>query len=354
MTKELEKMKGYQKSSPEMLKKVLARKEEVFADVKDVKLKSDSRIFMVANGSSAEGVRVAAFIWERILGIKPYYVNPYLFAHYPNGVKKDDIVLVLSQTGTSHEVLQSARVAKAAGAVTIGITTVPETPITKIVDHLVFIPEGYENVDYKIVGMIVNMLATILVGYGVALANDIETDLETAVAELAACFDRYEDIASEVENWVTANYQWINEASCYSFIGSGSLVEAATELSVKMSEVTNRQTNFYDIEEYMHGACAVTDPHHTLVIFAGNENVPFALKSFNASVKIGKPTVWLGPKGPEGQPAYTMSDDWVIACFDAIAAAHAFVITLGILGNHGTEGAKLFAYYQEELKVREE
>ncbi len=353
MNREIERMRFYQKLTPEHMRKVLARKAEIMAAVKDLSIGQDTRIFLVANGSSGEGVQIASFIWERVLDIRPYVVSPYQFNNYPAKLKETDIVLALSQTGTSHEVVEALRTAKKQGAKTIGVTAAENTAITKEADIVILVPEGKEDVDYKVVGVVVNMLVVILVGYGLAEAKGKAHDLENVAQEIYASSERYFQTAALVENWVSANFEWLNQATSFTCVGSGPLLEVAEEWAIKMIEVTNKQCFYIDVEEYLHGACAVTDPQHVTVMVIGNENREYAEKVFNASVKFGKKTVWLGPQGPEGQCGYTLSDDEVVAVFDALAAVHAFVIAYGDLGNYGGAGTGIFAFYQNELKVRE-
>ena len=353
MTKQMELMRTYQKITPESLQKIVDRHNEIVDIGRKIKVEEGSRIFLVANGSSGEGVRVATYLYERILGIKPYAVNPYQFNHYPSKLSRKDIVLALSQTGTSKEVVDALRLAKKEGAQTIGVTTIANTPITEVADFVVLLPEGFEDVDYKVVGVVVNMLAVMLVGYGIGESMGLKTTLTTDMQKMENSIARYNENADTVKKWVESNFALINSARSFTVVGSGPLKEAADELAIKITEITNKLACSFELEEYLHGGCAVTDEDHLLLMVVGKENKDYALNGFNASTKYGKKVVWLGPDSPVGQPKIALSEDWIYAIFDAMAAVHAFVITFGELGNYGAIGTELFAFYQKELKVRE-
>lgn len=339
--------------SPVKLLELIDRKEDIFATVKNLKIADNTRIFLIGSGSSGEGLQAASFLWEQLLAIKPYVIAPYQFNHYPTTLGENDIVLALSQTGTSHEVVEALRIANSQGATSIGISTISGSPILQIAKIAILVPEGKENCDYKIVGVVVNMLAAMLVGYGIALANALKTSLDVDILELQAICSRYFDNGNLVTQWVKNNFKEINEASGFTVVGSGPLQEAAEELAIKLIEVTNKQTMQLDIEEYMHGGCAVLDPKHILIMIVDQDSYDFAYKAYNACINFGKRVIWLGVEGPQEGISLLMSDNRLLAIFDGMNIAHSFVIAFGRYGDYGAEGTKIFAYYQDALKVRE-
>ena len=354
MTEEIKKMINNLNITPDRLRQLLTRKDEIISGAKAVRLDYDSRIFLVANGSSKVGLQIAAFHWEKLLGIKPYVFGPYEFNHYPTTLRSTDIVLALSQTGTSHEVVEAIRLAGKQGAMTIAITTIADSIISQEAKLSFIIPEGIENNHYKILGVISGIVATYLVGYGIAIANGFDTEIDNDIKELNIIIDRYGDNAKATRSWVEANYEYqLKTATSFTVIGSGPLQAIAEELAIKIMEVTNKQSLFMELEEYMHGACAVTDPDNYLIMIVGEEYADFALRYHDALAEDSKAMIWIGAKAPEAQVPIVLSKDPLMAVFDALAAVHGFIITYGELGEHGAEGSRLFEYFQEALKIRE-
>ena len=353
ITKEVQAMIDNLAITPTKLKEVVERKEDIIEAMKNVVVNKNTRIFLVGNGSSAEGLEASSYLWEKLLNIKPYVVNPFRFNHYPCELCENDIVLALSQTGTSHEVVESLRTSNKQGAQTIGITTVKGSPITKVAKKSIVVEEGIEFVDYKVVGVVVNMLAVYLVGYALALNMGRNVELEKDMNELLNIVSRYEETGFKVQKWVEENYEVLKNAVGFTVVGCGPLVEVAEELAIKTIEVTGVQSSFFDLEEYMHGGCAATNPNHVLIMIVGHDNYEFAKKCYNACVKYGKKVIWLGIDHPENKLNLTMSKDVNYAIYDAMCIVHNFIIKFGMLGGHGESGAKIFEFYQNELKVRE-
>jgi len=354
IAKEVQAMKDYFSLCPVKLKELMERKEEIFESVKDIHITDGTRLFLVGSGSSGEGLEAASYFWESILGIKPYVVSPYRFNHYPSVLHENDVVFALSQTGTSHEVVEALRTAKKQGAYTVGITTIAKTPITKECDSAIIIPEGIEHIDYKVVGVVTNMLAVFFIGYGLALNNNKAVDIEKDFVELSRIIEHYHENDAKIAAWIEANADLLKSASGFTVVGSGPLQETAEELAIKTIEVTNVQACQFDLEEYMHGGCAITTPNHILIMIVGHEDIEFAHKCYQASTKHGKKTIWLGPKHPAGLLDLEVSKNRYYSVFDAMAIAHSFIIKMGAIEGAGEEGTKIFAYYQQELKVRED
>src|SRR5690554_4194694 len=113
MKHEIELMNKYLNQTQQQVDHILDRAFDVIESLKDIQLSETSNIYLVGNGSSGEGARIAGYLVLELFNRNPIYVNPYQFVHYNHkALQENDLVIALSQTGTSHLVVESVRLAK--------------------------------------------------------------------------------------------------------------------------------------------------------------------------------------------------------------------------------------------------
>jgi len=341
-------------NTPSVIDQVIARQDEILDLVKRFKITTNTRIFLVGNGSSGEGLQVAAYQFERYLQIKPFIVSPYQFVHYPVDLTKDDLVIALSQTGTSHLVVEAIRISIKVGAQTLGITADGSSPLCKTAEHSLVLTECQEFCDYKISGVVGNTVGLLMVAWSMAWnlnrisASDIKSNLEA----LVEVYRHYPQNYELINRWVKDNFNLLQETLCFSIIGSGPMKAVAEELAIKLIEVVNVPCNFFDLEEYLHGGCATTVKNHLVIVIADVYSDAYAWRVYQAIRDSGRKVLWLGPHH-EGKLQLTTTKQPLLGCLDGFGWVHSLVISLGFAGDYGSAGQAIFQYYQEQLTVRE-
>jgi 6-phospho-3-hexuloisomerase len=93
------------------------------------------RIFLIAAGRSGFALRGAAMRMMH-LGFTVFFVGDTTTP----AIRKGDLLLVASGSGTTGSIVSAAQKAIAAGAKVIALTTAPHSELARIADHTVFIP----------------------------------------------------------------------------------------------------------------------------------------------------------------------------------------------------------------------
>lgn len=357
MKQEIILMSEYLKQTQNQIGLVFDRYEEVLESLKDVKLSPTSQIYFVGNGSSGGDSRIASYYALEVFNKIPVCINPYQFVNfYSKGVKAGDLVIATSQTGSSHLVVESVRLANEAKAITIGLSSIQDAPILKAAQHSLLFEEFIENVDYKVTGVLGLLYGLWLTVLGVAAANNLVTDdqVKETIDTFKMINNNYDKLVELAKEWTTKNIDRLEASFTLTVLGSGALTDVASEMAVKSAEIQNRFPVAVDTEEFLHGYCAANTKDNIIMMLVDEASYYFSKKVYDAITERGQSVIWIGYNAPEGDLKFGCKDAgfFNVACF--MPVVHSMLVQWAVLKDYGDAGSKLFAYYQEKLNVREE
>ena len=165
------------------------------------------------------------------------------------------LVILFSSSGKSLYVLKSAEVAKAAGAVTLGVANHPKTPLTDETE-LSLVTEA-TGISYSFPSKTTTSALAMMYGIAIALgrANGF---LNGAEAERLSR-ELGEDVPAAIRRLydtehpkIAAAAQQFLESRCYLFVGSGPSRATAMVGAAKLTETSRRHVTASNAEEYLH------------------------------------------------------------------------------------------------------
>jgi len=143
--------------------------------------------------------------------------------------------------------------------------------------------------------------------------------------------------------------------SCFTLtvLGSGTLCETASEMSVKSIEVQNRYSLAMDTEEFLHGVCAANPKTNLIVMLVDESTLDYSKKVYQAIKARNQAVLWIGVDAPEGDLDLDLIVSGKFSVMQFFPAIHSLLINWAELKDHGGIGSEIFAYYQHLLNVRE-
>lgn len=222
---------------------------------------------IVGRGSSDHAGVFAKYLIEIETGVPTFAAAPSVSSVYGRKLKLDGaLVIVISQSGRSPDILAQARMAKEAGAYTVALVNDESAPIKDIVDQTVPLKAGPE----KAVAATKSYLATLAAVLQLVANWTDDRALLEAVDKLpqtlrdAVAADtqlRPEDLAA-VKNLVV--------------LGRGPGYGITRELALKLKEVCNIHAESFSSAEFLHGPVTLVEQKLTVI------NVPIEDESFEA------------------------------------------------------------------------
>jgi len=227
------------------------------------------RIVIVGCGTSWHAGLIGKYLIEKLVEI-PVEVDYSSEFRYRNPlIDKDDLVIVLSQSGETADTLAALKEAKSRGAQTIGIINVVGSSISREVDSGIYLHAGPEigvASTKAFTSQIVNLLLLALylrqrVKNGAPL--EITKELESLPEKIEEVLKKNEDIkeiAKQFKNSKDALY-----------LGRGINFPVALEGALKLKEISYVHAEGYPAAEMKHGPIAIVDENIPVIFVAPSD-----------------------------------------------------------------------------------
>jgi glucosamine--fructose-6-phosphate aminotransferase (isomerizing) len=211
-----------------------------------------------ARGSSAHAAAFAKHLIERYVGLPVAPAAPSIASIYGGELQlKDQLVLAISQSGRSDDLLALTDSARRTGALCVAVTNAPDSPLAEMSDIVLPIGAGPE----------LSVAATkTFIATAAALARLTarwagNADLEAAIGRLPERL-----AAAGVLDW-SAAVPALAEAASLVTIGRGSTLAIAREAALKLKETCNRHAEAFSGAEFMHGPVSLVETRYPILMF---------------------------------------------------------------------------------------
>ena len=242
-----------------------------------------------ARGSSANAAVFGKYLIERHLGIPTGAIAPSIATIYRRRLRLDgELFLALSQSGRSDDLVESASMAKAAGALTAAIVNDPSSPLAAASDFVLPIAAGRETGIAATKTFVATLAA--LIRLVAAWAED--RALMCAIERLP---DRL-SLAAELD-W-SDGLAILADAASLVTIGRGPTLAIAREAALKLKEGCDLHAEAFSGAEFLHGPIALVSPRYPIMIFVPTDVAAAGVEELAASlVRKGATVLRTGVEG---------------------------------------------------------
>src|SRR5215471_1779501 len=134
------------REAPDAVRRQQASDQAVQELIARCKSHPPSLVVTCARGSSAHAATFGKHLFERYLGVPVAAAAPNIATVYGRELRlKDQLFLAISQSGMSDDIVEAARGAKSAGALTVCIVNAPASPLAAACDVVLPMAAGPEH-----------------------------------------------------------------------------------------------------------------------------------------------------------------------------------------------------------------
>lgn len=241
---------------PAVIGKTLRHVEPMLREITEKFSKKIERILFVGCGDPYMIGKAGAYAFEMWAKLPAYAIEAAEFSMYRKLANENTLVILITSSGKTVKVIDSAKVATVLGAPTIAVTNLVPSPITEETELILQTEAGWS--DSFPTKQTTTALAVL---FGLALhwakkkkilpvekINELRHELYEQVPEMVATSLKLEDQMESLAQ------QWI-DAPIYSFIGSGTNFVTAMLGAAKMKETSQSRSEYSNLEEYAHLHC---------------------------------------------------------------------------------------------------
>lgn len=221
-------------------------------------LRNYKNIFVVACGTAMHAGLVGKYVIEKI-GRIPVTVDVASEFRYRHPIiTKEDLVVLVSQSGETADTKEALRLAKKKGAATLAIVNVKGSSIAREADHVIYTHAGPEIAVASTKAYMVQLAVMYLFAFELAHAKGTlsEEECKRLTAELCEIPKAIESVLAQKDNCQYVASQLVNSENLL-YIGRGLDYALSMEGSLKLKEISYIHSESYAAGELKHGTISL-------------------------------------------------------------------------------------------------
>lgn len=262
--------------TPAVIGRLLERQSAHFREIGDRLRAIDPAVIVTgARGSSDHAVAYFKYLAEIFVGIPVASVGPSVASIYRSPMRLNQAVLIsVSQSGQSPDILALQAVARRAGTLSIAIVNDPESRLAHDADIVIDIAAGLE----RSVAATKTCVASAVALAALVAAWSRDASLVRALADLPAALD-----AAAITDWQAAVPSFAAASSTY-VLGRGPALPIASEAALKLKETSVLHAEAFSGAEVMHGPLQLLRTGFPVLAFRPDDAASEAMGKTIASI----------------------------------------------------------------------
>jgi len=224
------------------------------------------RVLLVARGSSDNAAIYGRYLLEVAAGVPAALAAPSVATHYRSRLDLSDCLVVsVSQSGATAEIVETQEWARACGAATVAVTNVAGSPLADAADLALVTQAGHEVAVPATKTYLTQLVALAVLADALAPEHALADGLKRVPAAVERLLDSDVDAAAEA----------LAAADQVVVSGRGLLLGTALETALKMEETCLRPVRGYSYADLRHGPISVVGDG-LLAVLVGSASGPLA------------------------------------------------------------------------------
>ncbi len=226
-------------------------------------IKRANNVYLTGCGTAHHAAMVAKYLFARIANVNVNTILASEFDLVKNNLDKNSLVIAISQSGETADVLSAIKDAKSCNAKTIAVVNVTNSSLTRICDTYILTKAGKELAVASTKAFTAQVCLMSLIAYG--YANKLNTGLKS-LKRLSATLNH--GMLNRIKN-LTDNIK-INSKHLFT-IGRGIDFPIAMEAALKIKEISYLHAEGFAGGELKHGTLALIEKGVPCIVFAADE-----------------------------------------------------------------------------------
>ena len=257
----------------------------------NINLEKISKIYIIASGSSRNAGNITRYFIESVAQIPVTVEHASEFSVRNPVLSSNDLVIFVSQSGETSDVLAALQVAKTKGAYTFAVTNNETSTIHTTADSAMFIHAGKEISVPATKSFASQLVCLYIIGIYLAERHCKQSSLiESYKQKIYQMPQKIEKLISNTEE-IDKIAQKLHDKKSLIILGRGQNFGLAEECSLKIKETCYINAGGYPTGEFLHGHLAMLDensPVISIITKYGHDEANYTLAVGNTMQLIKK------------------------------------------------------------------
>ncbi|MFE3851722.1 SIS domain-containing protein [Streptomyces griseorubiginosus] len=219
------------------------------------------RVLLVARGSSDNAAVYGRYLLETRSGIPAALSAPSVATHYRSELDlSDTLVVALSQSGGTDEIVATQHWARRCGAATVAITNDEDSPLAKEADIALVTRAGRELAVPATKSYTTQLAALAVLATALAPEPELEDELLRVPGEMAALLETPPQVQQAVDQLAGDGPTLV--------VGRGLTLATALEVALKLEETCLRPVRGLSYADLRHGPIAMVSADTTAIVIS--------------------------------------------------------------------------------------
>lgn len=263
---------------PDVLHRLLtAEKETAHQLAAEIKRRDIHHVVIAARGTSDNAARYAKYLLGAHNKLVVGLATPSLFSIYESPpIFGNALVIGISQSGKSPDIVSVVAEARRQGALTAAITNFPDSDLGQQADFVLNLHAGVEKSVAATKTYTSELAAIVLLSTALSDDSTLTAVLEQAPDLVSRTLHLPNDIARAAER-----YRYMEQCV---IIGRGYNYATAFELALKLKELTYTMVEPYSSADFMHGPLALIEHGFPVIVVAPSGVMLPEIKEFMSTL----------------------------------------------------------------------
>jgi glucosamine--fructose-6-phosphate aminotransferase (isomerizing) len=272
--------------TPDVFSRLINSEAQFQQAAEKIKARNISNVIILARGTSDNAGHYLKFLIEVRLGLPVGLASPSSVSIYGAKVDfKNTLVIALSQSGKSPDLLAFASASKEGGALLIAMTNNSDSPLAKAGDIHIDLSAGPEIAVAATKSYSAELLASLLlVDSWIGNKREVRSHLVDSSRECIANLGEVDSFANSLD----AKREIV-------VIGRGYAYANAKELALKIQETSYISVQGMSSADYQHGPIATLNSDSQVIVLSPSGMPKKALEDSMVRIRQSEPEIiWLG------------------------------------------------------------
>ena len=248
------------------VKRATQHEKELITQISN-EIKNAKGIFLIGAGSSYHACLTASYIFSKVANMHINVVLASEFPNYEHFLKENSLIIAVSQSGETADVLEAVATAKKRGSKIISLVNVMGSSLTRDSDKFLMLNAGPE------IGVLSTKTYTSQVALLTMLAYDLAGKLDDEKNNLNYLWNViYHLTSANTRNKIKDLAEKLKDVKHIFTIGRGLQYPTAMEAALKIKEVSYIHAEAFAGGELKHGTIALIEKGTPCIVFVAKEN----------------------------------------------------------------------------------
>lgn len=244
---------------PHVLQNIIDTQESAIAEAAD-RIKNAFGTYLIGCGTASYACLAGTYLFSKIASLHINNATASEFTYSLDFLKKDSLVIALSQSGETIDILSSVKKARSKNAQIMALTNALGSSLYRFADYNMLLNAGPEKAVASTKAYTSKIAFLFLIAHYLNGTFELGKErLKIAISEIQHILKRKEEIKKITEDIKDQNHIFV--------LGRGVSYPAALEAALKIKEVSYIHAEGFASGELKHGVIALIEKNTPVIIF---------------------------------------------------------------------------------------